>query len=249
MSRPVRALVTDMPRSKWPEQMRANAMRSRCDGSMFACTLNTNALNGAARGRDAPELSARGDGGGANWTTASSSVRTPKLVSAEPMNTGVDSPARNDGRSRLAPIACSNPTSSIAVFHARRASGGGSADASATPDVSSSATDAPRAVRVKRVYMSVRRSISPTNSSPLPTGQVTGVGRSRICDSISSSSSSGSRPGRSYLLRNVITGRLRERHTWNNFSVWLSMPLAASSTITTASTADKTRYVSSLKSR
>ena len=53
-----------------------------------------------------------------------------------------------------------------------------------------------------------------------PTGHVTGVGRSPICSSISSSSSSGSRPGRSYLLRNVITGRLRARHTWNSFSVW-----------------------------
>jgi hypothetical protein len=49
------------------------------------------------------------------------------------------------------------------------------------------------------------------------------------------------RPGRSYLLRNVITGRFRERHTWNNFRVCASMPLAASSTITTASTADSTR--------
>ncbi len=83
--------------------------------------------------------------------------------------------------------------------------------------------------------------MTPWKSSPLPTGQVTGVGRRLICASISSSSSSGSRDGRSYLLRKVSTGRLRERHTWNNFSVWLSMPFAASSTITTASTAASTR--------
>ena len=41
----------------------------------------------------------------------------------------------------------------------------------------------------------------------MPTGHVAGVGRSPICASISSSSSSGSRPGRSHLLRNVSTGR------------------------------------------
>ena len=41
----------------------------------------------------------------------------------------------------------------------------------------------------------------------MPTGHVAGVGRSPIWASISSSSSSGSRPGRSYLLRNVSTGR------------------------------------------
>ena len=41
----------------------------------------------------------------------------------------------------------------------------------------------------------------------MPTGHVTGVGRRPIWASISSSSSSGSRPGRSYLLRNVSTGQ------------------------------------------
>ena len=60
----------------------------------------------------------------------------------------------------------------------------------------------------------------------MPTGHVAGVGRRPICASISSSSSSGSRPGRSYLLRNVSTGSRRARHTSNSFSVWASMPLA-----------------------
>ena len=75
----------------------------------------------------------------------------------------------------------------------------------------------------------------------MPTGHVAGVGRSPIWASISSSSSSGSRPGRSYLLRNVSTGRRRARHTSNSLSVWVSMPLAVSSTITTASTPASTR--------
>ena len=75
----------------------------------------------------------------------------------------------------------------------------------------------------------------------MPTGHVAGVGRRPIWASISSSSSSGSRPGRSYLLRNVSTGRRRARQTSNSLSVWDSMPLAVSSTITTASTPASTR--------
>ena len=46
-----------------------------------------------------------------------------------------------------------------------------------------------------------------------PTGHVTGMGRSPIVCSTSSSSSSASRPGRSHLLMKVITGMLRWRHT------------------------------------
>ena len=59
----------------------------------------------------------------------------------------------------------------------------------------------------------------------MPTGHVAGVGRKPIWASISSSSSSGSRPGRSYLLRNVSTGSRRARQTSNSLSVWDSMPL------------------------
>ena len=43
-----------MPRSNRPEQMRAKATRSRCDGSMLAWTLKTNAENGALEGRGSP---------------------------------------------------------------------------------------------------------------------------------------------------------------------------------------------------
>ena len=53
--------------------------------------------------------------------------------------------------------------------------------ATSTSVVSSAAADAPRAVRVNFVYCQVRRSIRPWKSSPSPTGQVTGVGRSSIC--------------------------------------------------------------------
>ena len=176
---------------------------------------------------------------------ASSRWRTPKLVSAEPTNTGVDSPARNDAASTSAPIASSRPHSSTARDHALPSS----AAARSASTSSSGAIAEPRVVRVKRMKRPVRRSITPWNSPGRPTGHVAGVGRRSICFSISSSSSSGSRPGRSNLLRNVSTGRSRDRHTSNNFSVCGSMPLALSSTITTASTAASTRYVSSEKSR
>ena len=41
----MRKWCTRMPLSNLPLTMRMNAMRSRCEGSMFACTLNTKALN------------------------------------------------------------------------------------------------------------------------------------------------------------------------------------------------------------
>ena len=204
---------------------------------MLACTLNTNAVHSPSSGRASPVIVCRGSGAGARSTIASSRLRTPKLVSAEPTNTGVDSPARNDFRSTSAPIASSSPDSSWVWTHALPSS---SAARSAGTS-SSGAIALPLVVRVKRVNSPVRRSITPRNSPEMPTGQVAGVGLSPIWSWISSSNSSGSRPGRSYLLRNVITGRLRERQTSNSLRVCGSMPLAESSTITTASTADSTR--------
>ena len=50
-------------------------MRSRCDGSMLAWTLNTKPENGASSGRGrAPSASARGSAAGTRSTTASSSM-------------------------------------------------------------------------------------------------------------------------------------------------------------------------------
>ena len=75
----------------------------------------------------------------------------------------------------------------------------------------------------------------------MPTGQVTGVTSSASLLAISSRSSSGSRPSRSTLLTKVMIGMSRSRQTSNSFSVWLSMPLAASITITAESTAVSVR--------
>ena len=72
-----------------------------------------------------------------------------------------------------------------------------------------------------------------------PTGQVTGVATRPICRSISSSSSSGDRPGRSSLLRKVKTGKRRAWHTSNSLRVWGSIPFATSSTMMAASAAVK----------
>ncbi len=67
------------------------------------------------------------------------------------------------------------------------------------------------------------------------------MGVSPIRSVSSSQSSNASRPGRSHLLMNVITGMPRWRHTSNSFNVCGSRPFAASSSITAESTADSTR--------
>ena len=204
---------------------------------MFACTLKTKAEKGVASARSLPSMSVRGFGAGAISITASSNIRTPKLVSAEPTKTGVDSPARKDSTSTSASMASSNEQLSSAVVHAVPSSSA----ARSTGIISSGANEEPRAVRVKRMYSPVRRSITPRKSPGMPTGHVAGVGRKPICFSTSSRSSKGSRPGRSNLLKKVITGKLRERHTWKSFSVCGSIPFAVSSTMMTASTAASTR--------
>lgn len=69
------------------------------------------------------------------------------------------------------------------------------------------------AARVKRTNAPVRRSNTPLKSPAVPTGHVSGVGRSLIRDSISSSSSRGSQPGRSSLSITVMIGIPRCLHT------------------------------------
>ena len=97
---------TTMPRSNRPEHTRTNAIRSRCAGSMLACTLKTNPENGASSGPARRRRRRRGRRRRRQVDARRRAARrTPKLVSAEPNNTGVDSPARNDGTSTSAPIA------------------------------------------------------------------------------------------------------------------------------------------------
>ncbi len=226
-----------MPRSKRPEHTRMNASRSRCARSMPACTLNTWPENGASTGRSVPSESARADGAGASRRTVSSSAPTPKLGSAAPNSTGVHTPARKASMSRTAPISSSSSSSSRAV---RQASPSSRAARSAGTR-SSIARVAPPGVRRNRVNAPSARPMRPRKSPAAPTGQVSGAGRSPMRCSTSSSSSSGSRPGRSHLLTNVITGMRRCRHTSNSLSVCASRPFAESSSMTAPSTAASTR--------
>ena len=75
----------------------------------------------------------------------------------------------------------------------------------------------------------------------MPTGQVTGAHSIFSTSSISCSKSKGSRTSRSSLFTKVMIGVLRRRHTSSSLIVCASTPLAASITITAASTAVSTR--------
>ncbi|MCY1465163.1 hypothetical protein D9M71_832740 [compost metagenome] len=86
-----------------------------------------------------------------------------------------------------------------------------------------------------------RMSNTPPKALPMPTGQENGTASMPRWPSISDSSSSGSRTSRSILLMNVMMGVLRARQTCSRRMVWGSTPLAASITISAASTAVSTR--------
>ncbi len=75
----------------------------------------------------------------------------------------------------------------------------------------------------------------------MPSGQVTGAQSIRSTDSISANRSNGSRTSRSSLLTKVMIGVARSRQTSSSLIVCASTPLAASITITAASTAVSTR--------
>ena len=78
-----------MPRSKWPEHTRMNAMRSRCAGSMLAWILNTKPENFGSAGCTARTWR-RARAAAAPVDAARPEFRcTPKLLMAEPKNTGV----------------------------------------------------------------------------------------------------------------------------------------------------------------
>src|SRR6185437_13827155 len=116
------------------------------------------------------------------------------------------------------------------------------------PSISSVSVDTRSSPGVKRSNRSLRRSNTPRKRLPIPSGHVIGAQSIDSTDSISSSSASGSRTSRSSLFTNVMIGVLRRRHTSSSLIVCASTPFAASITITAASTAVSTRYVSSEKS-
>ncbi len=194
--------------------------------------------------RGAPSRSSRARGEGASVCSASSSRPTPKFETAEPKKTGVALPESKSAASSVPPAPSSSSSSSAAVAQASPSR----AAACAAVMSSSGARLAPPAVRVKRWKVPVLRSTTPRKSPGIPTGHVAATGLSPSTDSMWSIISSGSRPGRSYLLTNVISGMLRACATSNRRSVCGSTPFAASSSITAQSAAASTRSVSSEKS-
>ena len=182
-----------MPRSNRPEQTRTKAMRSRWERSMLACTLNTNAENGASSGRGLPSTSARGVGGGREVDD-----RVEQHAHAEVGERRAEEHRRRlAGEERLQVEVGADRVEQVELVVGRLGPrvallGRGPRRRRRPPRAPSVA---PRAVRVKRVNSPVRRSITPRKSPAMPTGHVTGVGRRPICSSISSSSSSGSQAG------------------------------------------------------
>ena len=75
----------------------------------------------------------------------------------------------------------------------------------------------------------------------MPMGQLIGAHSIFSAPSISSSRDSGERTSRSILFTKVMMGVFRRRQTSSSFSVCASTPLAASITMTAASTAVSTR--------
>ncbi len=65
------------------------AMRSRWPGSMLAWILKTNPESAASSGSTLRSRVARASGGGECATKARNSSSTPKLLIADPKNTGV----------------------------------------------------------------------------------------------------------------------------------------------------------------
>ena len=231
-----------MPRSNTPEHTRANATRSRCAASMPACTLNTNAQNGVAsthRGSLAVGRVALGVGrGGASSSSISSSCPTPKFCMRRGEQHGGRRARRGTapGRGRRRrPRAARGP-------RRRRATPGPRGARPLRPDPLLRG-DASRRRRCgcrrrSRRWPGAGRRGSRRRCRPARSA-AWAAGRSAAW--ISSISSSGSRPGRSHLLMMVITGMPRCLQTRNSLRVCGSSPLAASTSITAASTADSTR--------
>ena len=94
-----------MPASNLPEQMRINAIRSRWALFMLAWILNTNAEKPGSNGSTTPVSVFLGSGAVVIERKCFKKVSTPKLVSAEPKNTGDSSPALTSSwsNSSLAP--------------------------------------------------------------------------------------------------------------------------------------------------
>ena len=91
---PVLTCFSFIPLLKCPEQTRANATRSLCFASMFACILKTKAETFLSVGGTILVWLGCGLGFGANSAIPCNNSLTPKLFIALPKNTGVLLPSK-----------------------------------------------------------------------------------------------------------------------------------------------------------
>ena len=214
-------------------------MRSRWEGSMLAWILKTTPVNFGSSGLTSRCIAGRAPGAGARFTSASSTSCTPKLLMAEPKNIGVWRPSRKASSSNAGAAA---PSSSISPCDWPQPMPKRSALAGLSRSVMTSSSPPARSSPGANTRICfLRRSTTPPNSLPMPTGHVNGTTLMPSSRSISSIRASGSCTSRSILLTNVRMGVLRARQTCNSRRVCGSTPLAASITISAASTAVSTR--------
>ena len=239
ISLPLRTIFNFMPRWKWPEQIRKKATRSRCAGSIFAWILKTTAEHFFSSGLTSRWTEWREPGAGARSTSVFKISRTPKLLMAEPKNTGDWRPAKNSFRSKAGMAFLTKSTSAKASSNAspKRSFRDGSSRARIV--LESSVTRSSPALKRRIWWLMI--SITPAKDLPIPTGQVKGTTDMPKAVSISSIRSRGLLTSRSILLMNVTNGVCRARHTSIKRRVCGSTPLAASITIRAESTAVNTR--------
>ena len=95
---------TSIPASNSPEQIRINAIRSRCALFIFAWILNTNAEKSPSSiGSISPLSDFLGSGDVVILRKCFKNVSTPKFVRADPKNTGESSPLLTISWSSSAP--------------------------------------------------------------------------------------------------------------------------------------------------
>ena len=222
-----------------------NAIRSRCLGSMLAWILkmkpeNLSPSTGTSRERAAGDGAARLRRDGVLEEPVEQEL-DPEVVDRAPEVDG-RLPARpGPPRGRTAwpapsSMASCSPTSAKVESSSLARTAGSSSEATLT-----GARYAPPGTRSKRWTCLDRRSKTPRNEGPLPSGQTTGDAWIPSTASSSSRSAIGLRVGRSNLFMNVKIGMPRRRQTSKSLRVWASTPLAASITMRTASTAVSTR--------
>ena len=219
---PVPDCFSFMLRRNSPDASRRNATRSRWLGSILACTLKTKPVTSSSRRLDVAADRGLRAGAGRILRQRAQQLAPRRNSSAPSRNRPATDGLRDRWRDRM------RGRPSRASSHPRPA-------CLSTPGPSSAAM----ALWPMRVVARRRRRTrrckdrsTPLKFSPMPAGHTMGAVSIWSWSEISSSSSKGSRASRSILLMKVMMGMSRRRQTSNSLRVWVSMPLAASITIT-----------------